>query len=531
MRKKTESYGQPEKRRARSVVLRHAIESLTTNRDASPLATSADFDSMLEYCLGLIEKYCKQDLREKFQPIRDEWQGLHASRVGRRRPDELKVLILSGPEPLNDFEQLAEFGISPNNVWAVEGDRRAYQAAARQLRDFGLPLKLHHGSLHEFFSVVPEQFDIVYFDACGPLFGGKPKTNVVLQELFLHQRLAPLSALITNFAATTRDNEERGQDRLFSWYAARYAQPVHHLSEDIERVHDSGCLYREHVKEHLEAYYSDFVSRFTIEFANQLLAWWRVRALSAAKEAYFSPEKKLKRAVEAAFRVDDSAKMEDLIASIGHARLSPSSYPYMWLVALTKEHLPKDDPLFQLLHLDALQRAKLSDAIEAVSLIQNYFEGYSSLGKSNWNACSDQLADVLGNFKWIDSEGAPWHRLFCDDPLPNLIVDLLLGIYGYPYHTNLSQLRRISYCAKKTTMLSDVFILDQCRYLYDLVPTLPLFGHELPLGYQLLIRICLDLIGRHTRDSCSNLYRGASLASLGEKVVPTHSWPDREELR
>jgi hypothetical protein len=80
-------------------------------------------------------------------------------------------------------------------------------------------------------------------------------------------------------------------------------------------------------------------------------------------------------------------------------------------------------------------------------------------------------------------------------------------------------------------MMSDVFVLDQCRYLYDLVPTLPLFGRELPFWIQLPICIYMDLIRRHTHTSCSESYRGAALASMGEKVVQTHWWPDREEVR
>lgn len=525
-----ESYKQPAKQHARSAVLEHAIDSLTTNRDSSPLATATDFDSMLDYCLNFIRQCGGPDLRDPFNAVRDEWHEMHRTRVGHRSPQELKVLILSGPEPLNDFELLASLGISPHNVWAVEGDRRTYEKAADQLRSIGLPVKLHHGSLGEFFSVVPEQFDIVYFDACGPLFGGKPRTNTVLQELFLNQRMAPLSALITNFAATPRDNEDLWKSRLFAWYAARFDQPVEHMSDEIERVHGDAS-YQVHIKEHLEAFYSDFVSRFTIEFAGQLLSWWRTYALPAARRAYFSEERKLKEAIRASFGVSAAATIEELIDSIGHAHLAPSGYPYMWLVELTKEHLSENDPFRQLVNQDALRREKLSSAIAANSLIQNYFEGYSNLGRHNWDACSNELFEVLANFRWFDSEGQPGARMFCDEPLPNLIVDLLLGLYGYPYHTNLKQLRRISYCAKETTMLSDVFILDQCRYLYDFLPTLPLFGRELPIGYQLPIRICMDLMGRHTHASCPMLYRGSALASLGEKAVETHWWPDRKVVQ
>ena len=38
--------------------------------------------------------------------------------------------------------------------------------------------------------------------------------------------------------------------------------------------------------------------------------------------------------------------------------------------------------------------------------------------------------------------------MFCDTPLPNLIADLLIGIYGYPYHVNLASLLRLQYTAK-----------------------------------------------------------------------------------
>src|SRR5436190_23217297 len=118
--------------------------------------------------------------------------------------------------------------------------------------------------------------------------------------------------------------------------------------------------------------------------------------------------------------------------------------------------------------------------------------------------------------------------MFCDTPLPNLITDLLLGVYGYPYHTNLGRLLRLSYTAKATRMYTDVFVLDQCRYLYDLVPTLALIGDGLPLERQLPIRICMNLIRRHAHESCRELYRGSALAGMDEQGFNVFAWPERE---
>jgi len=530
MRGKDASYNEPLKRQARADVLRHAVVALTTGRATSPLVTGEEFDRLLEYCVDFIRKHARQDLSEAVAPLREDWHAMHASRVGKRAPADLKVLFLSGPEPLNDFVALAELGVNPHNVWAVESDKNTFLSAVTQLREVGAPLKLHWGNLREFFAVVPEQFDIVYFDACGPLFGGEPRTNLVLQELFLRQRMAALSALITNFAATPRDNEEKWINRMLAWYVPRFFQPVYHASEEIDRVNGENT-YLEHLKEHLEEYYSDFVSRFTIEVANQLLAWWRVRALRAASRAYLAQESQLKAAIAASLRTPERGGMQELLRSVGHAQLAPSSYPYLWTINLAREHLESNDPLLDLLLKETLEQTKLSDAIEAVSLVRNFFEGYVDWGAHNWQACSDDLRDLLDAFRWFDSEGQPLDRFFCDVPLPNLIVDLLVGLYGYPYHVNLRKLRRISYCAKQTTMMSDVFVLDQCRYLYDLVPTLPLFGPELPHGVQFILRICMDLIRRHTDRSCWDLYRGAALAAAGEAGFAIHRWPERVDLR
>jgi hypothetical protein len=540
-----ETYSQPQKKKARETILRHAVRSLTEERASSPLVPLSMFDCLARYCVDFIHKHVRLDLSQPMTALRDHWEMVHASRVGSRAPSDLKVLFLCGPEPLNDLEELVALGVAPENVWAIEGDERAFKEAARQLREGGWPIKLHQGSLHEFLAVVPEQFDIVYFDASGPLFAGEPKTSIVLRELFLHQRLAPLSVLITNFAAKPRDTEDEWIKRFYAWYAPRYFQPVWGSVDGalaLERINDPTEFFA-HLKENLEGYYSDFVTRFTIEFAGELLPWWRVRALPAAKRAYFAPDEQLAKAVDASIgggrlvTEDGQFSLGILLESTGHGLLAPNSYQYLWAVELAKSHLKGNDALRVILTKDTLgpkdtKGTKLCDAINAVSLVRNYFESIGGgSAQHNGDACSEALREVLDRFRWFDSPGAPAHRLFCDTPLPNLAIDLLMGVYGYPYHVNLQKLRRIEYTAKKTPMYTDVFVLDQCRYMYDLVPTLALFGDGLPDTLQLQLRICMNLIRLHTHESCPGLYRGAALAGMENKGFNIHPWPDREVLQ
>ena len=79
-------------------------------------------------------------------------------------------------------------------------------------------------------------------------------------------------------------------------------------------------------------------------------------------------------------------------------------------------------------------------------------------------------------------------------------------------------------------MFCDLFVLDQCRYLYDLVPALPLFGTDLPLSLQMVLRICMDGIRRHGHCIALDLFKGSFLAGAFEGGFRSYSWPERAVL-
>jgi hypothetical protein len=217
--------------------------------------------------------------------------------------------------------------------------------------------------------------------------------------------------------------------------------------------------------------------------------------------------------------------------TIGHGQLSPDDYQYLWTAALAGDCLAIGDPLRELLMKETIKHTKLADGINAVSLVRNFIQSIGGGAKHNSDACSPDLRDALKRFRWFDSPGARLAGLFCDAPLHNLIVDLLVGVYGYPYHVNLKKLKRFEYMAKETPMYTDVFVLDQCRYMYDLVPTIPLLGKELPLDLQLQLRVCMNLIRLHAHESCWDLFRGSALAGAEVQGFCWHSWPARKLLR
>jgi hypothetical protein len=497
------------------------------------------FYQMIEFCRTKILKYFDIDILPELFPLMREWLGLQNLSFARKKANDLKVLYLCGPNPMNDLSEMLKLGISQYNVWALESDAKAYESAKQALlKSEGSNVKLRLSTLHEFFKVVPQQFDIVYFDACGPLFGGKPNTIETVYELFMNQRLAPLSVLITNFSEAGLDNAP-WSERIASWFCAKSEQPVWEFDES-ERISNK-YAYAAFVKKNLKDFYSEFITSFIIELASLLIPYWRIAALEGARGEYFADKETLKRAKKDSrgnklkeINLDNFDYSEFLIAA-GHPQLAPTSYPYLWSTRVVDDFIVdnsrfKDDPYFDLFTKKKVNEVALKDAIEAISLIKKFFEANIAWASHNKEACSPALSQILERFDWFDFEftGKYGPALFCDIPLPNLIVDLLVGIYGYPYHNNSKNLLRVKYTAKTTPMYTDVFIFDQSRYLYDFVPSIPLFVSNMNRPRQIISRVCMDAIARHSFYDYSDLFKGSFLACLGEGGFSTYPWKDRE---
>ena len=82
---------------------------------------------------------------------------------------------------------------------------------------------------------------------------------------------------------------------------------------------------------------------------------------------------------------------------------------------------------------------------------------------------------------------------FLDKPNSTLLLDVIINQFAYPLHYNSRAIRRFSYKAKQTEMFMDVIVLDECRYIYEWLPSI----HQLKsaftnLSWQYVFRFALD---------------------------------------
>lgn len=77
-------------------------------------------------------------------------------------------------------------------------------------------------------------------------------------------------------------------------------------------------------------------------------------------------------------------------------------------------------------------------------------------------------------------------------------------------------------------MYLDAFVLDQARYFYDMIPTLPFVRDSLRFGNQMALRACMDCIFRHNHSACPEWFYAATLVEFGEAGLTFFDWPTRE---
>lgn len=512
------SYSQPIKNRVREKILEHAVRALTTERSRSSLVRLNEFDETLDHTLRFLSNHgFNGHLNAEARAHAREWGRFFETTVRSKAPEDLRVLYLCGPEPQNDLAVLTRLGVLPQHVWAIESADKLYKQAVEQLKAGESYIRVHHGGLENFLDMNNEVFDIIYIDACGPLPGGSPNTLRAPMLLFQRERLAPLGALITNFAEPGEGVEK--YERIMSYYfAPRYEDVPRAVINDGAETGAIGLSpdeLRRYISEHFQSSYSEFLTRFLVDLGREIIPYARIYGNSDVRKKYFANAETLKgvemRATNAPPSPLDEESPHDYLARFysdtGDVLLNSAGYPVLnFLLNLSADKALASlvDPLM----LHQIGSAKLKDAFTRSTILAKIIEGHRA-------AASPEVMNALAH-SWMDNDlgGA---ALFCDIPLPHLLINSLFGIYGHPYFSNPRAALRLSYVAKKTRMYTDVMLLDQCRYYFDYLPTIDLFPRRFQsLGYQLVLRTCLDRIGRHDFVSSSHPFRGAALIGFGD---------------
>jgi hypothetical protein len=521
-------YNQGVKVLARERLIKHAITALTEDRAESFLVSKEHFDAITAHFNRQWPKVLKpgfssfvSDFSRLFKTKKNRWYEFYDNVCKGKIASELKILYLSGPEPLLDVAVFCDCGVLPQNIWAIESDRGTYEKALESLKESRVFVKIHRGSLAEFFELTNHEFDIVYFDACSPLLSPNQNPLETLKQIFINRRLTSLSCLITNFSEP-RDNYNWGEI-LASWYVTKeyYQVPEQDNSYSSNSLDKSVMFadYAKYIAMHRDSYYEHFITHFIATFASEITPIWQTCALGSIQNNHLLNEQLLsKKLKEMMTFLADESDVRKYIKETQHYKLSVETYPLLNWARMIHENLQHEHVLNRFIQ-STRKKMPMSDAMYIGSLLKRFEETKSGFRTFITDICSNALNKTLEGLDFFDRD----FRVTCDIPMKNLFVELLFGLYGHPYIGNVSKNLSLKYKAKETWMYSNAFVFDQCRYLYDFLPTLDLWeGFFEDWVNQTIIRGCIDGIRRNHLNLNENLFLWGFIEGVpSEFDIPT----------
>lgn len=543
------SYAQPTKSLARRLALTHAVELVTSRRDAAAIVP-ADHPERVRDALLKSDTYGYPAAGEACDPEDlKSWGAFRAGVIGTRTPADITVAYLAGPEPENDLEVLLELGVRPENIWAFEIDKTAVDKglnSLRRLKQRGV--KFIPVSIEDYFINTPRRFDIIYFDACGPLPSNDSKTARVLMTLFRHCALAPLGVLVSNFARP--DISEQADLDRYAFLVGAYLYPKSFLespdggsvegpiansfcfnlalecleasehrdeAEDEAHQSDPPTDFWDEVKANFEYYYGMFITRALMDIATTVAPTARLVGGDLYKVA-FQPD--LKAAIDRGMRyvrfdqrafevpepgatesgetaTGDLLLAEALIDSDGDAIVDPDSYSLLWTLAACGAFpvgidfgpVPEGAKKLLLDWRNAMTGKSPSRPFHEVVAIYCAWRHDKTL----WSKAMQRIAD----FPYTESM-----PFLCDVATSEIGFYPAFAQLAYPTHPNVRETQRFRYIAegKQTPMFMDVIAFDECRYVYDWLSALHLTPEDWSdMSAQLAFRFALDGIAKDKR--------------------------------
>jgi hypothetical protein len=524
------TYTQPVKAASRSALWKHAVESLTVKRGTARILEHSYMEALWRFAWDDVLARV-MDIEQHRDLIRDyfhDWVAFSESSYGSKGSDELRVAYFCGPEPENDLKELLELGVRIENVWAFESDQTTYKQALQRARNDFPFLKIFPGSLSDFFKTTHLAFDIVYLDFTGSLITRSLSTLGTLHAVFDEQALSDLGVLVVNSC------EPDATDDVCEFLAAYYRfQPMVECTAYGEEPHEeegqrtawfsepASCHGYEFedlkriAETHLTDVYSAFATSYPLYYSSFLSPTLRFLRNNSLRRQLFTADKSA--LMEAFDRMSDSSVFMELLGLkeggkegriSGDRLLNVEGFPFWNFIDTLKT---KAGDLGKYWFSEFSRPASGVSVLDAARFRESLSEtlaGYDGLLATN---IKEEIRRV--NAAIPDAR----YALFCDLPMAHLWLELALNQLGAPYHANVQNHRRWTYKAKVRRMHLDAFTFDRCRSLYDFLPMVDMYGdvlkNQLP---QMIVRCCIDAIGKQSRWPLSNLYYGSNVACIGD---------------
>ena len=502
------TYKQETKNIVRHAIIRKAVEILTTKRSDACCVRHSYVRDLYEHFSSLQETHEQEEASKIDTSYIREWERMHTNSTGMKRPDELSVCYLSGPEPENDFLEFVSLGVLPQNIWAFECEKETYLQALKSVDGSTyIQPKIIKASIENFFKDSPKTFDIVYIDACASLVSSRHALRCV-SSLFQNHRLNSPGVLISNFAFLDIDNDyEKNQyaDMITRYNLIRkqYDATLYEKSGTISFQNDY-CNVQQNVTSNLEDAYGNFITAMICNAASITIP-----TLRFCNSNYL-------QTVSSTTPTRD--KTNDLVAV--NTIKNNTLYKYLAMNCLLNQR-----------HADFPGISKVNTLAAELSGAQPHYDLLSStrtlyeIRNSTSCVCINlrEAADFFDNSRMLYQ--------FLDKPNRILLIDAIINQLSYPMHYAADKALRFTYVAKTKRMFTDLMLFDECRYIYDWLPTVDQIAKSFSNPcWQYTFRFALDGLIKQRINYNDEFFFQGSVISKAEPRFEAQTFPQRLKI-
>ena len=516
-----ETYKQDIKERTRELLWNHAVRSLTQSRMDSRVLNPLYLDNLWDFVKKNFDKSGCYDPSDLDDLRYEDWKRYGETVYGTKRPEELKVAFFCGPEPENDVNHLVRLGVRIENMYAFEYDKDCFKAAVDSLHFTYPNLKIFRGKISEFLSLNEVKFDIIYLDFTKSLIAEFRTVFQILES----NVLSDLGILMIN--TTYPDKDKNNIDFLTQFYLYSYSfecSALHgyddkHFEDDFDGRTVESCyahgydeeLVREKVAANFECAYDVFQTRMVLLYSNLIKPVVASLNNKLIRERLFANK-----------NIDRILDDEKLDSEFLQSRYEDDAIPISYMISCMGRVNDAWRQFFENEPNKNHSRMRCMRATERF-IVAKYEDNEDVLSPELKVQLDEVDRNLIGGRM----------GLFCDVPMIHLWLELMLHQFGHSYHQNTAQHKRYCYQAKERKMCIDAFTFDKCRMLYDTLPLVEYLGSETgnPTS-QMIVRMAMDAIDKHSLRILDDLYFGSALIGIGdEKWSYNKMLPNRIELK